>query len=190
MTIATAKQGNQAFSADTGMAETLLVFRKSSQKSAGRGIFVSLTRRPNSEIEAMQIARTISDIIARPRLMSMDDGPFGGDPLVIGEERLGEMIEGPLASDLPWTPAGISDFSIAQSMYKLAHDTLWLPQMPDQDSLTLPMSTIQRICKVGITHNNIVGNGKQTAFTRLKPPSSFPTYPMLWNHDAKLEPNW
>ena len=187
LTIATAKRGNQAFSADTGMAETLLVFRKSSQKSAGRGIFVSLTRRPNSEIEAMQIARTISDIVARPRLMSMDDGPFGGDPLVIGEERLGEMIEGPLASDLPWTPAGISDFSIAQSMYKLAHGILWLPQMPDQDSLALPMSTIQRISKIGITHNNIVGNGKQTAFTRLKPPSNFPTYPMLWNHDAKLE---
>ena len=187
LTIATAKQGNQAFSADTGMAETLLVFRKSSQKSAGRGIFVSLTRRPNSEIEAMQIARTISDIVARPRLMSMDDGPFGGDPLVIGEERLGEMIEGPLASDLPWTPAGISDFSIVQTAYQVARGKLWLPRLQIQDAEVIPVCTFDEVCRIGPTDNNIVGSGSQTAFDREKSVTLASTYPMLWSHDAKKE---
>ncbi len=41
--------------------------------------------------------------------------------------------------------------------------------------------------KLGYTDMNIVGNGSQAAFVRIKPPSSAPTYPMLWGHDAQLE---
>ena len=49
------------------------------------------------------------------------------------------------------------------------------------------MATIEKICQVGIADVNIVGNGGQTAFTRIKSPSANATYPMLWSHDAKLE---
>ena len=187
ITIATARQEAQSFSADTGMAETLLICRKSKRKANGRGVFVSLRRRPNNEMEAMVIARAISAIAAKPQLKRIEDGPFGGNVLLIGEERLGEAIDAPLATNLPWAAAGISDFSVVQSMYQLSMRTLWLPQMAEEDQLELPIEMMQRIGRVGITHNNIVGNGSQTAFARVKPPSSYPTYPMLWNHDAKLE---
>ena len=49
------------------------------------------------------------------------------------------------------------------------------------------MTTVERVCRVGITDNNIVGNGAQTAFVRIKPASHTPTYPMLWGHDAQRE---
>ena len=49
------------------------------------------------------------------------------------------------------------------------------------------MTTVERVCRVGITDNNIVGNGAQTALVRIKPASHTPTYPMLWGHDAQRE---
>ena len=69
----------------------------------------------------------------------------------------------------------------------MAQGIIWLPQMQIRDKVSVPMTVIQRICQVGVNHNNIVGNGSQTAFDLIKPPSTAPTYPMLWNHDAQRE---
>ena len=59
LTIAAARQDDQSFSADTGIAETLVVCRESSNARDGRGLFVSLRRRPDTEMEAIEIARAI-----------------------------------------------------------------------------------------------------------------------------------
>ena len=62
MTIATPRSRDQSFSADTGMAETLIIGRKSTIGTKGRGIFVALNRRPRSEMESLEIAKAISGI--------------------------------------------------------------------------------------------------------------------------------
>ena len=187
LTIAAARQHDQSFSADTGMAETMIVCRESSNAPGGRGHFVSLQRRPDSEMEATELARAISAIIKNARIRTLEDGPFGGSPLSIGDELIGEMINAPLSVDAPWSAVGISDFAVVQTAYKLAKGTFWLPQMRNQDTVRVPMTDLQQSCLVGITDNNIVGNGSQTAFDRIKPPSAAPSYPMLWGHDAQLE---
>ena len=187
MTIATAKQDDQSFSADTGMAETLLVCRKSKDEANGRGVFVSFNRRPRSEMEAMEMAKAILRISGSSGLNALESGPFGGYPITIGDELIAESIDAPLSSDLPWSAAGVSDFSLTQSVHQLIEGRIWLPQMPHANPQSIPMSMVDDVCHIGPTDNNIVGNGSQTAFTLERTLSAAPTYPMLWGHNAVRE---
>ena len=187
MTIATAKQDDQSFSADTGMAEALVVGRQSSNGATGRGLFVSLKKRPHSEMEAMEIARAISRIASNGGVRNLEDGPYGGDVLEIGEEQIGEVINASLSSTGPWPAVGIEDYTAVQCGFQLATGSLWLPRMPQSEALGLPIVSTGDIATIGLAHKDIVGSGYRTAFDRLKPPSNFPTYPMLWNHDAEVE---
>ena len=149
LTIAAAKQHDQSFSADTGMAETMIVCRESSNDPGRRGLFVSLRRRPDSEMEATEIARAISSAAENSTLRTLEDGPFGGSPLLIGEERLGELVDAPLSGDAPLSAVGIADLSVAQSAYQLVKGTVWLPQMHEQNTLPVPITTVDRIAQVG-----------------------------------------
>ena len=187
ITIATAKQEDQSFSADTGMAETLIVGRRASKGNSRRGTFVSLKQRPNNEMEAVVIARAISEIVSNGCVRRLEDGPYGGETLVVGEQHLGEIIDAPLDSDLPWSSVGIADFSVVQSARELSNGLVWLPRMDQKDSLSIPIVTANEISEIGMSHKDIVGSGYRTAFDRVKPASNTATYPMLWNHDAELE---
>ncbi len=187
LTISAAQQDNQSFSADTGIAETMIVCRESSNAPSRRGLFVSLLRRPESEMEATEIARAIRASSENSTIRNLEDGPFGGSPVLVGDERLGEMIDAPLNVDTPWSAVGIADYTVVQSALQIARGVVWLPQMGERDTLDIPMETVGQICQVGIYDMNIVGSGRQVAFNRIKPPSFTPTYPMLWGHDAQLE---
>ncbi len=187
LTIAAARQFDQSFSADTGIAETLIVCRNTPGAPSGRGLFVSLKRRPHSEMEANEIARAIRKAADDSTVRSLEDGPFGGIPLFIGDERLGEMMDAPLSMNSSWSTVGTADFSLVQTAHHLVNGTIWLPQMQRHDASHVPIATINLTGQIGIYDMNIVGNGNQAAFNRIKPPSAAPTYPMLWNHDAQLE---
>jgi len=187
MTIAAPKVDDQSFSADTGMAETMIIFREAADAPSARGIFVSLKKRPANEMESVEIARAISAAARDSNVRRLEDGPFGGTPVSVGGEIVGEMVDAPLSVSEPWSTVGISDFTVPQTAYHLTRGTLWLPRMMSEESHPLPMATVEKICQIGITDINIVGNGARTAFTRIKSPSANATYPMLWGHDAKLE---
>ena len=186
MTIAADRPRAQSFSADTGMAETMIVCRESSDSPSRRGIFVSLKKRPNNEMESLEIARAIIAAMRESDIRRLEDGPFGGTDVFVGGEIVGEMVDAPLSVSEPWAGGGISDFAVLQTARHLTRGRLWLPSVTAEDAIPIPMATIRQICQVGITDINIVGNGGQTAFTRIRP-SSAPTYPMLWSHDAKRE---
>ena len=99
LTIASSRQDDQSFSADTGMAETLIVCRESSDAPDGRGRFVSLRRRPDSEMEATEIARAMRYASETLPVRAIEDGPFSGNPLLVGDDQIGEMIDAPLSMD-------------------------------------------------------------------------------------------
>ena len=187
LTIAAARQDDQSFSADTGIAETLILCRKTLDAPAGRGLFVSLNRRPNSEMEATEIARAIRAVVDVEDVRTLENGPYGGIPLYVGEEKLGDMIDAPLSADAPWAAAGISDFIVVQTALKIASGSVWLPYMKEQGAPHIPMTTLQKVCQVGITDINIVGRGNRTAFNRIKSASPASSYPMLWGHDSQVE---
>ena len=187
LTIAAPRQDDQSFSADTGIAETMIVCRESSNALDGRGLFVSLRRRPDSEMEAIEIARAICAVKEDSTVRTLEDGPFGGETIVVGQERLGEMVDAPLDRDAPWSSVGISDFSVAQTAFQLVNGLLWLPQMHKPDGVPLPISTVSPEGELGKGDAVIVGRKGKAAFEMIRPPSNAPTYPMLWSHDAQRE---
>ena len=187
LTIAAASAEDQSFSADTGMAETLLVCRKSPQTRRNRGLFVSLYRRPRNEMEAAEIARAIRSLVASRGLRTLEDGPAGAESLLVGAERVGEVVDAELLDGPPWSAIGLIDFSVAQTAWQLARGKVWLPQMSELEAPTIPFSTVDRICQIGINDVNIVGRGQQTAFELVRPASNSAAYPVLWNHDARRE---
>ena len=138
-------------------------------------------------MEATEIARAISQIASNGSVRRLEDGPYGGVELAIGEELLGEVIDAPLDLDLPWSAVGISDFSIVQSTSKLEKGVLWLPRMVESDALVIPVAPVQRIAKLGISDKDITGTGERTGFDRIISSSSISTYPMLWSHNAQRE---
>ncbi len=187
ITIAAAQSQDQSFSADTGMAETLIVCRQSSNGGDGRGLFVSLYQRPNNEMESLELAKAISTLAADPNIRQFESGPIGGEPLVIGDAQLGEVINAPLSSNLPWSAAGVSDFAVIQTAHQLTRGHLWLPQMDKQSRLPIAMSVIGQISQVGLHDMNVAGESPQAGFDRINTRRGVPTYPMLWGHDAKKE---
>ncbi len=187
ITIATAQSLDQSFSADTGMAETLIICRRSSNGDDARGLFVSLDQRPNNEMESLELAKAISNLASDPNVRQFESGPIGGDPLVVGNSQLGEVINAPLSSGVPWSAAGVSDFSVIQTAHQLTDGNLWLPQMSKQDRLSIAVSKMDGISRVGLHHMNIAGSSPQAAFDRIQTRRGVPTYPMLWNHNAKRE---
>ena len=62
VTIADAKTENCSFSADTNMAECLVVAVKGKSENTGRGTFVCLHRRPDSHLEAVEVAKDIQNL--------------------------------------------------------------------------------------------------------------------------------
>jgi hypothetical protein len=187
ITIAAARVDDQSFSADTGMAEALLICRKSPEARRSRGLFVSLYRRPGNEMESTEFARSIMPLVTASDLRSLEGDPIGGEPLFVGQERVGEAIDAELSNGHPWSAIGLIDFSVAQAARQLVDGRVWLPQMLRPEGQTIPVSTVDQICQVGINDVNIVGRGGQTAFELVRPASNAASYPMLWGHDATQE---
>ncbi len=185
VSIATAHAIDQSFSADTGMAEVLLVCRKSNGARSKRGLFVSLRQRPRNEMEASEVARAIAALLENTEFRTLEGGPFGCNPLVIGTSEIGEILDAPLNNG-PWSVIGLADCVVAQTAFQLAQGRIWLSPVHEHEAPSIPVSTVARICQVGLHHANIVGTGAQAAFTR-SPHRIAATFPMLWGHDATRE---
>ena len=187
VTIAAGGHDDRSFSADTGMAEALLVCRKSDDAVRGRGRFIALRQRPRNEMEASEIARAANALFreAGSRIRQLEEGPYSGSPLVIGMSEVGEVISVPLDAG-PWSAAGILDCSTAQSAFQLSQGRIWPPTINPLDAPLIPINAVGNICRVGLHDANIVGRGGQAGFTRTQPSNSA-AYPMLWGHNTGQE---
>ncbi len=85
LSIAASDNDHLSFSADTGMAECLVIARKTAvgttNTSCQRAHFTSLSRRPQGFAHASSIAKQIGDC---DYIRRIDDGPYGGTPLMMG----------------------------------------------------------------------------------------------------------
>ena len=176
-----------SFSFDTAIAECLVVARKrrEDEESASAVKFISLTRRPDGFLQADLIAKSILN--ANDDARGIEDGPYGGTPLNIGAEQVGELIETP---SLPyergggWGAVRIKDYSLTQTAYALTQSQLRLPSRPD--AAELKAAPLTSVGSRGLVHRLIVGPPNPAPFEKV-PPSSTATYPALWNHNAKNE---
>ena len=175
-----------SFSSDTGMAECLVIARKRPQPKSDSAPqaahFISLRHRPYSFAYAGELVKMISGC-ADSR--GIEDGPYGGTRLTVGDELAGEMLIAPCHTDgAQWGTVRLLDYTLAQTAHALAGSQLWLPATAVAlDLQTAPLSVVGQL---GLVHRDITGPPPRGPFTKIAA-SPTATYPALWNHDAKRE---
>ncbi len=175
---------DMSFSSETGMAECLVAARKINRDESpqDRVRFTSLSYRPQGFAHAKSIAVRILD---GGRARTLEDGPYGGTPVSIGEEQAGETITATRAAPGEgWGAVRLSDFSLAQTAFALSDSRLWFPGAAS--ALDLKTARIGDIGELGPYHLDIIGPYPRGPFNRARP-SPTATYPALWNHNAKRE---
>ena len=187
VSLATPKCYNVAFSADTSMADCLIVARKksasiSSQDSSSTR-FVSLIQRPANFAAAGETAKQLT---AKKTKRKLEDGPFGGDEVVCGQEKMGETITANIPKTNPtWNLVRIQEFELIQTAYALTQGKLWLPARKEKP---LAMTTMNRLSWIGVGERDAVGKPPRAPFDVSSAiPKPTDTYPALWKHDAKRE---
>ena len=175
VTIASAGSTDRAFSADTGMAETLLVATKrinrDSSKPARCG-WVSLIRRPRDLVESVWFANAIQAAAAKPGVAAVS----------AGNDTFGYHIGGTI-DDAEF--AGIAEPEVAQCAHNLQSGSLLLAGHPP---LNLPITTLGQLGDPGPVHRDINETGKKSGVNRgpfdLEPTKGTVSYPILWEHSV------
>ena len=172
-----------SFSSDTGMAECLVIARKcrSGESPGSRGQFVSLSQRPSGFVNSAALASVLSNI---DHSWNIEDGPYGGTRLPIGEDTAGELLSAPTGSDgANWGSVRVRSYYRAQTAYALTQSRLWLPT---ERAFDLPMASLGTVGKLGLVHRDLTGPPPRGPFDKIAP-SPDAEYPALWNHNARNE---
>ena len=184
LSIAASNITDLSFSADTGLAECLVVARKLkiSEKSTARGRFTSLSYRPQGFAHASETSKTV---IYSTEVRRIEDAPYGGTPLTIGEEWSGVSISRPLETDgKNWSAVRLFDCSLAQTAYALSQSRLWLPG--STSPVELKTALLGDICKLGLVDRDITGPAPRGPFDKVAP-NPTATYPALWSHNSRQQ---
>ena len=179
-----ANRKDMSFSSDTGMAECLIIGRKvkGKEKASLRANFVSLKRRPGGFIHAKEFTKSISDDV---EVRQIEDGPYGGTPLMVGAEQMGEILNASIDTyKKGWGAVRISDASVAQTAQALSNGKLWLPG--ELNSLPFPMAQLKDVGRRGNDHQMFISAAHKGPFTKVAATPTA-TYPALWNHKAGNE---
>ena len=175
---------DMAFSSETGIAECLVVGRKTAAQEtpARRAQFITLNQRPSGLAAADEFYQKI---VANPAAWRLEDGPYGGTPLFCGASEIGESLDAPLDDhETGWRAARIADASIAQVAHSLAGGHLRLPAQ--HQSLELPVTALNQIGERGVDHQLLVSAAHNGPFLK-GAASPTATYPALYNHNAQNE---
>ena len=173
-----------AFSADTGMAECLVVAKKGKRKNTGRGTFVCLKWCPNGELEALEIANRLHKLKDVRQLDN--DILSGGDRLQIGENVIGHVISASIVqSDAGWPLSCVNDMGVVQSAHCLAKGLIRIPRQTADIQLTI--RCVSEIATLGIGTKDIRGGGGRGAFDIEKGCSDTAMYPCLWHVETDMQ---
>ena len=171
-----------AFSADTGMAEVLVVATRSrdGEETGGTTRFVNLQRRPHTILEAATVARTVQRI---PADLSVGTISIGSG------QRAGCSIRGTLSDT---GCAGLREASVVQAATGLVQGELRLPRL--DRPIAVPVTVLADLGDRGLYHMDISGTERNKAGAPRGPfdvvdlpPGSVPTWPVLWSHTATHE---
>ena len=193
VTIAGAGSREAAFSANTGMADCLVVASGRTEEprpgEARLATFVALNRFPASAGEADMLAAQIV------RANEEEPDSSAGEErrrLTLGGTSYGLLWRAPLPATGPWPLAGVTDVDLAQFAYALAGGSFTQVGQPNAAPLPVPVKPIGEFAGRGPVHRDIdedaYDGSLRGPFRRIQPPvSRYSTYPMLWSHAAKRE---
>ena len=179
VTIAASGNLDRAFSADTGMAEALIVATKRRDRNgppAGTALFVNLHRRPATLLEAAEVAKLVAHLpetLATGRLRA-------------GDQPLGSCIRAPLNEG---GCAALRESALADTMMALRHGELRMPRYAERH--TIPVTPLGCLGERGLLDRDIGNrNDGKPPFRgpfKIVPVQGVPSYPILWGHDAERE---
>ena len=190
VSIAGSDSKSMSFSADTGMAECLVVGKRNGKRQS-RATFVVLEKSPEHPAYSAVIARQVVQLINDNTIRRLEGTPVGGTHITVGGDLIGQAIDVPLPTTGGWKVARIVDLSLAQSAFHLAEKChVWLPMQASPASI--PMTIIRQIGDIGPIHRDITGTNPDGSIrgpfeVRQLRPNAVPTYPVLWAHDATRE---
>ena len=198
VTIAAEGSFDRSFSADTGMAECLVVLtdEQVAQENHRHNWFVVLRKLPTTATEAEQLGNEIRKLQRNSNVRSIEDGG-GVTALQLGGATYGTISSMALQESGPWTLCGILDLELAQVAYRLTKGRLQQIGQPDADDIGICVVSAGDIAERGPVHRDITGVERSKTslaevlrgpFDRIEPPMNpIPTYPIIWAHTAKRE---
>ncbi len=174
-TIANDGATNRAFSADTGMAEVLVIAtKKVVEEKKPTFQFVNLRRRPENHVEAVELAKFVAALDRRP----------GAGRIAIGsDDSNGNYIN---AEEFICGCAGVAEANLAKFMLVLTDGKLWATRR--NETTKFPVTTLKELGKRGLYHIDLTGPPPRGPFDKTSLRSGqVPTYPALWGHAAERE---
>ncbi len=181
---------SMSFSADTGMAECLVIGKRNGKRQS-RATFVVLENSPQNPAFSLKIAERIRELIKNKAIRPLEGSPVGGTHITLGQELVGQAIDAPLPKLGSWKLARIVDFSLAQCAYQLADNCqVWLPAQ--NSPIKIPISKVGTFGETGPIGRDINGTNPDGSIRgpfelRQLRPDGIPTYPVLWAHNLQRE---
>ena len=181
VTLANTGKNDRAFSADTGMAEVLVVAKKkdgnppkSNQEDNTNKIqFANLRRRPVHHVAATEAAKSIETI-------RKNSG--------IGNITLGDKYSngGCISTDhFEGGCAGLVEPILGQFMLSISKGAMIHPRT--NETVQIPTTTLNTLGIRGLVDRDFIGTPPRGPFDKIPLQTPTPTYPALWNHDAERE---
>ena len=144
ITIAQTEVIDCTFSADTTMAECMIVATKGTGDNTGRGKFVCLTQKPQSALEAAEIANRINKCNDTRKL---EDAPNGGNIISVGSTNSGLMLDCPINGGVAWIATRARSMALLQMANRLGIGKLHFPR--SQEIIPIHICQVKDIAKVG-----------------------------------------
>ena len=179
-----ANGADMSFSSDTGVAECMVIARRlvKGEQSDGRAQFISLRRRPRSFAEAQEI---VNVLFGKAEVRNLEDGPFGGIPMYLGDTLGGEILNAPLVNhENGWGAGRLADANLAQVVHAMAGGKLRLPATATV--YDIPMTGLGEIGRLGVHDSYLTMASHGGPFVK-EPPVRTANYPSLYNHNASRE---
>ena len=184
VSIAQAAKIDSSFSADTDMAEVLIIARslRTGEKAKRLAYFVNLSERPADKLAAQETAKAIKKTIASlPRPGTHSDAVVGD--IAVATVRL-ERVK----STEKWTTVRVANVGLVQVAGEMAEGKLRLPRR--RNPVPIPITRLGNMGRVGPVHRDIDGGSKEPdrgPFSKHKGADSGTEWPFLWNHNSKRQ---
>ena len=177
--LATDGQTERAFSADTGMAEMLLIATRRAQgqpAGADSAMVANLWRRPDTRLEAALVAEALE--------AARRGGQVRGELLLGDTSPAGSFLNAPFRT--AFGAFGLRQMSLADVMAGLEAGRLILPRMADD--IAIDTTRLGGLGMRGVLDRDINGEGGRGPFDIVQlEDGEFPDWPVLWSHDATRE---
>ncbi len=188
ISLAASRSSGKSFSADTGMAEVLVVGNKRPDTAGpcepadAETAWIALGERPRSAAEAMEVARE-----TRRQLNKSAGHPGTAFDLRLGNSIMGQGLVATLADG---GLVGVADPVLASATLRLVNKgELSLPRTAG--AVSVPLTRLGNIGNRGPLHRDVGGRTDATITARgpfeVVPISGVPTFPILWGHEAARE---